>query len=93
MLCSSCTQIQIAILRRTGRPVLRAAWEEERLERLICARCGAVLPEQDSAEPLLDKLGQLSRFGLASGYRPLLRVRDPTTDMESSHVRSPGICR
>lgn len=83
MLCSSCTQIQIAILRRTGRPLLRGAWEYQRLEPLICARCGAVLPEQDNTGPLLEKLGQLSRFGLAGTVRPLLGVKQPTTDTES----------
>jgi|GEM_PF-2000650 len=84
MLCSSCTQIQIAILRRTGRPFLRGVWEERRLEPLICARCGAVLPERDDTGQLLDKLGQLSRFGLAGSIRPLLGVKHPNTDAESS---------
>lgn len=72
MLCVSCTQIQVAILRRTGRPLLRGSWEWKRLEPLICARCGAVLPEADSTGPLLEKLGQLSRFGLTEGGDPLL---------------------
>lgn len=83
MLCSRCTQIQIAILKTTGRPFIRGVWEERRLEPLLCARCGAVLPERDSAGPLLDKLGQLSRFGLAGSFRPLLGVKVPTTDTES----------
>lgn len=82
MLCSSCTQIQIAILRNTGRPLLRGAWEHQRLEQLFCARCGAVLPEQDNTGPLLEKLGQLSRFGLVGGVKPLLGVQQPTIDTE-----------
>jgi hypothetical protein len=80
MLCLSCTQIQVAILRRTGRPLLRGSWEWKRLAPQICSRCGAVLPESDSAGPLLDKLGQLSRFGLIEGGAPLLGVRPQRKD-------------
>jgi hypothetical protein len=83
MLCVRCAQIQAAILRRTGRPLLRGSWEWRRLEPLICACCGAVLPETDSAEPLLEKLGQLSRFGLTEGGDPLLEVKPPSEDKET----------
>lgn len=82
MLCGSCTQIQVAILQRTGRRLLRGSWEWKRLEPLICTRCGAVLPEQDSAESLLEKLGQLSRFGLTEGGDPILRVGPRLGDEE-----------
>lgn len=75
MLCGSCTQIQAALLRRTGRPLLRGAWEWKGLEPLICARCGAVLPERSGSDPLLEKLGQLSKFGLIEGGEPLLGVQ------------------
>lgn len=80
MLCTSCTQIQAALLRRTGRPLLRGSWEWKGLDPLICARCGAVLPERTNSEPLLEKLGQLSRFGLIDGGEPLLGGRSKTTE-------------
>lgn len=76
MLCSTCNQISMAILRRSGRALLRGSWEWARLESLICSRCGAVLPERDTAEPLLEKLTQLSRFGLAEGGSPLLGTKN-----------------
>jgi hypothetical protein len=72
MLCSSCIQIQVAILRRTGRRPVRGSWEWKHLEPLICTRCGAILPESKSSDPLLEKLGQLSRFGLTEGGDPIL---------------------
>jgi hypothetical protein len=82
MLCVSCTQIQAALLRRTGRPLLRGSWEWKGLEPLICARCGAVLPESDASDPLTEKLGQLSRFGLIENGAPLMRARSRTKDEE-----------
>jgi hypothetical protein len=78
MLCTSCTQIHAAMLRRTGRPLLRGAWEWRALEPLVCARCGAVLPERSGSDPLLEKLGQLSRFGLIEGGGPILEEQTRT---------------
>jgi MoaA/NifB/PqqE/SkfB family radical SAM enzyme len=80
MLCTNCTQIQAALLRRTGRPLLRGSWEWKGLEPLICAHCGAVLPERNNTEPLLEKLGQLSKFGLIEGGEPLLGVQPKTKE-------------
>jgi hypothetical protein len=38
----------------------------ERLSRVLCRQCGAVLPPHDPGERLLDKLSQLARFGLVA---------------------------
>ncbi len=42
------------------------------LRRLLCARCGALLPTEDPSEVMLAKLTQLSKFGLGADDRPLL---------------------
>ena len=42
------------------------------LSSLLCARCGSVLPTLDSAEAMLCKLSQLSKFGLGADDRPIL---------------------
>ncbi len=42
------------------------------LSSQMCARCGAILPLQNSAEAMLSKLSQLSRFGLGADDRPIL---------------------
>ena len=42
------------------------------LTSLLCARCGAILPTLDSAEAMLLKLSQLSKFGLGADDRPIL---------------------
>lgn len=60
MLCSRCEQ-------KGERVALRGRWSgPERLNRVLCRGCGAVLPAQDQGERLLDKLTQLARFGLVS---------------------------
>ena len=65
MVCSRCEQLG-------DRPVARSRWNApEGLNRVLCRQCGAVLPAQDQAERLLDKLSQLARFGLAA-EAPLL---------------------
>ena len=60
MLCSRCEK-------QGDRPVARNRWNApERLNRVLCRQCGAVLPAQDQGERLLDKLSQLARFGLVA---------------------------
>ena len=60
MLCSRCE-------RNGGRTVPRGGWKApERLNRVLCRGCGAVLPAPDQGERLLDKLSQLARFGLVA---------------------------
>jgi hypothetical protein len=44
----------------------------DQLTALLCARCGAVLPNPDPDGIMLTKLTQLSRFGLGADDRPLL---------------------
>jgi hypothetical protein len=60
MLCSRCEQLG-------ERPAARGRWNApERLDRVLCRSCGAVLPAADQGERLLDKLSQLARFGLVA---------------------------
>ncbi len=60
MLCLRCEQ-------KGERTALRARWNApERLNRVLCRGCGAVLPASDQGERLLDKLSQLARFGLVA---------------------------
>jgi hypothetical protein len=61
MLCSRCEQQ--GDRRAAHRPIWAAP---ERLHRVLCRRCGAVLPAEDQGERLLDKLSQLARFGLVA---------------------------
>lgn len=61
MLCSRCE----AQPSRGGRNRWSGAGAE-RLHRVLCGQCGAVLPAQDHGERLLDKLSQLARFGLVA---------------------------
>ena len=44
----------------------------EALKALFCSQCGAMLKPVDPEEPMLEKLTQLSRFGLGGDDRPLL---------------------
>ena len=70
MLCLRCEALsdrQTAV--RTPRTEAGTRWggsESERLSRMLCRQCGAVLPANDPAERLLDKLSQLARFGLVA---------------------------
>lgn len=64
MLCSRCEA-------QPRRPSGKNRWSgvgagAERLNRVLCGQCGAVLPAQDQGERLLDKLSQLARFGLVA---------------------------
>lgn len=70
MLCLRCEALsdrQATV--RTNRAQAGHGWggtETERFSRMLCRQCGAVLPVQDPAERLLDKLSQLARFGLVA---------------------------
>lgn len=70
MLCLRCEASgdhQSAV--RPHRAEVRHRWGgagAERLSRILCRQCGAVLPAQDAGERLLDKLSQLARFGLVA---------------------------
>jgi hypothetical protein len=70
MLCLRCEALgerQAAV--RTNRTEARNRWGgagAERLSRVLCRQCGAVLPALDPGERLLDKLSQLARFGLVA---------------------------
>lgn len=75
MHCPACSQLQTKMVRRTRSPLLRGLREYRRLEPFLCAWCGAILPEWDSAPLLLEKLRQLSRFGLLGHSGALLRRR------------------
>lgn len=75
MQCPACSQYPMTTVRRTRSPLLRGVREYRRLEPFLCAWCGAVLPEWDSAPLLLEKLRQLSRFGLVGSSGALLRRR------------------
>ncbi len=44
----------------------------EALATLFCSRCGEMLKPVDPEQPMLEKLTQLSRFGLGADDRPLL---------------------
>lgn len=78
MLCLDCTT------RATGdRPPAEAPSrlreDARRLRRLLCVRCGGVLPLTDAADGLLSKLAQLDSFGLGAFARPLLQPRHSVT--------------
>jgi hypothetical protein len=65
--CEAASERQTAI--RTSRVEARHRWggvAAERLSRVLCRQCGAVLPEPDAGARLLDKLSQLARFGLVA---------------------------
>ena len=47
----------------------------EALATLFCSRCGAMLQPISPEQPMLEKLTQLSRFGLGADDRPLLARR------------------
>jgi hypothetical protein len=70
MLCLRCEALSDrAAGVRTSRAQAGNHWggtETERLSRMLCRQCGAVLPVQDPSERLLDKLSQLARFGLVA---------------------------
>jgi hypothetical protein len=70
MLCLRCEALgDHPSLTRHYRSEARSHWGvagTERLSRVLCRQCGAVLPALNQGESLLDKLSQLARFGLIS---------------------------
>lgn len=51
---------------------LQPSHDWQRLVRLICDRCGAVLPPRDTAGDRHSMSDQLERFGLGADTEPLL---------------------
>jgi hypothetical protein len=45
---------------------------------LFCERCGVALVHGEVAEPVLRRLSQLARFGVAGSTRRARRLRKPT---------------
>ena len=56
----------------TSRPRFDFGEMAEALATLFCSQCGAMLQPVDPEQPMLEKLTQLSRFGLGGDDRPLL---------------------
>lgn len=75
MLCGDCIRFSAVLVRRTGRPLLRGAWETRRARPEKCIRCGAPIPDADAVEPMRETRSRLSRFGLIGGGRQLLGGR------------------
>ena len=45
---------------------------------LFCERCGVALPQGEVAEPVLRRLSQLARFGVAGSTKRARRTRNST---------------
>jgi hypothetical protein len=74
MLCTHCRPE--AEPRSNGEPPPRTAEIGlDRLDALVCKRCGQPVSPPDPTEALLRKLEALARFGLASEGRPVLAGR------------------
>lgn len=73
MRCSRCKVEGDRPTPSEGRPSqMQPSHDWHRLVRLICDRCGAVLPPEDPARDRLSISDQLERFGLAADTEPLL---------------------
>lgn len=73
MRCSRCKQVPRDSNRSstTGvSPRTLPGWE--RLEFVLCSRCGALLPGFAAERTVLDKLEGLARFGLAAGTTAIM---------------------
>ncbi len=70
MLCEKCERE--AALGKRGRRIPAAAVKHPDLNAQLCTSCGAVLPAEDGTRRMLEKLSQLSRFGLGGESPPLL---------------------
>ena len=80
MLCVSCQEddagtSQIDAQLANGAPNGR----EQGSRQQQCERCGAELGGSDSADIMIRKLSQLETFGLASGARPVLEPKEPSS--------------
>jgi len=69
MLCQQCERDVLLGHRERPNPLGATA---DKLAGLVCAQCGTVLPADDVTRRLLEKLTQLSRFGLGGESAPLL---------------------
>lgn len=73
MLCSRCRRMPKGahpIGVAGASPQTLPGWE--RLELILCSRCGVLLPGVEPGATLLDKLAGLARFGLAAGTSTIL---------------------
>ncbi len=70
MLCQKCER-EVALGERGRRPTPPSAKHPD-LNAQLCAGCGALLPAEDGTRRMLEKLSQLSRFGLGGESPPLL---------------------
>ncbi len=74
MLCTHCgtTLAELALdVESSKLPSSRAG----SLQGRLCARCGALIRPEDLVDSMLNKLSQLSRFGLGADDRPLLSTK------------------
>ena len=70
MLCERCEREMV--LGNRGRSDRNSGGEHPGLNSQLCSNCGAVLPAEDGTQRMLEKLLQLSRFGLGGESPPLL---------------------
>lgn len=74
MLCTHCGTTpaeRVLDVESSKLPSSRAGSLQERL----CARCGALIRPEDFVDAMLNKLSQLSRFGLGADDRPLFSTK------------------
>lgn len=72
MMCDLCQSLPGDAWRTKAR-VLEEKPGAERLEHLLCQRCGVLLPPRDSTDRFLRSLARLAGFGLAAGGSPILK--------------------
>lgn len=71
MLCSRCKRMpEGQASAAVASPQTLPGWE--RLELILCSRCGVLLPGLEPSDRLLDKLAGLARFGLTAGTSTIL---------------------
>jgi hypothetical protein len=75
MLCNDCRSRLQQHPRDSATPVRPALTEQDApLRALLCAGCGALLPQAGAFDIIVEKLAQLARFGLDPDGRPLLKA-------------------
>jgi len=70
MLCEKCKRDGVQSGRARG--IRGASAKHPELNSQLCSNCGSVLPAEDGTRRMLEKLLQLSRFGLGGESPPLL---------------------
>lgn len=73
MLCNFCKKLpreHYTARRADAGPRTLPGWE--RLQLIMCSRCGELLPALDVKDTMLEKIAGLARFGLAAGTSTLL---------------------